>query len=86
MACYFKKSKKDITMTEEKEEDFENNNIRSFCEREILSDKIRDLCHLTRKYRGPAHSIGSINGTQDKSSIISYIFHNFSKNDWHLFF
>ena len=55
MAFYFKNTKKDIIMTKENEEDFKNNICR-FCEEEILSDKFRDHCHLTAKYRGPAHN------------------------------
>ena len=27
-----------------------------FCEKEILSDKVRDHCHLNGKYRGPANN------------------------------
>ena len=55
MAFFFKNTKKDIIMTEEDEEDFENNNICRFCEKNIESDRIRAHCHLTGKYRGPAH-------------------------------
>ena len=72
-------------MTEENEKDFKNNVCR-FCEKEILSDKFRDHCHLTGKYRGPAHNTLNINVTQDKSNIIPFIFHNFSNYDCHLFF
>ena len=50
MAFYFKNTKKDIIMTKENEEDFKNNNICRFCEKEIVSDKVRDHCHLTGKY------------------------------------
>ena len=57
MALYFKKNKKDIIMTEEDEEDYRNNNIFRFCEKNIKSDKVRDHCHLISKYRGPAHSV-----------------------------
>ena len=52
MAFYFKNTNKDIIMTEQDEEDFDNNNICRFCEKEIISDKVRDHCHLTGKYRG----------------------------------
>ena len=45
MAFYFKNTNKDIIMTQEDEEDFRNNNICRFCEKEILSDKVRDHCH-----------------------------------------
>ena len=73
-------------MTEEDEEDYKNNNICRFCEREILSDKVRDHCHLTGKYRGPAHKICNINVSQQKSNIFPFIFHNFINYDCHMFF
>ena len=86
MAFYFKNTKKDIIMTEEDEEDFENNNLCRFCEKNNESDKLRDHCHLTGKYRGPAHSICNIIVSQDQSNLIPFIFHNFSNNDCHMFF
>ena len=86
MAFYFKNTKKDIIMTEKDEEDYRSSNVCRFCEREILSDKVRDHCHLTGKYRGPAHSKCSINVTQDQINFIPFIFHNFSKYDCHMFF
>ena len=86
MAFYFKNTKKDINMTDEDEEDFKDNNICRFCEKEILSDKIRDHCHLTGKYRGPAHSRCNINVTQKQSNFIPFIFHNFSNSGCHMFF
>ena len=85
-AFYFKNTKKDIIMTEEDEEDYRNDNICGFCEKEILSDKVRDHCHLTGKYRGPAHSKCNINVTQKQSNFIPFIIHNFSNYDCHMFF
>ena len=86
MAFYFKNTKKDIIMTEENEEDFKNDNICRFCEKNIESDKVRDHCHLTGKYRGPAHSKCNINNTQKQSNFIPFLFHNFSNYDCHMFF
>ena len=86
MAVCFKKFKKDIIVTEKDEEEYKNNNICKFCEKEILSDKIRDHCDLTGNYRGPAHSKCNINATQDKSNFIPFLFHNFSNYDCHSFF
>ena len=83
MAFYFKNTNKDIIMTEE---DFRNDNTCRFCEREILSDKVRDHCHLTGNYRGPAHNTCNINVTQKQSNFIPFIFHNFSNYDCHMFF
>ena len=85
MVFYFENTEKDIIMTEENEEDYRNDNICRFCEKEI-SDKVRDHCHLTGKYRGPAHSKCNINVTQKQSNFIPFIFHNFSNYDCHMFF
>ena len=73
-------------MTEEDEEDYRSNNICRFCEKNIESDKVRDHCHLTGKYRVPAHSNCNINVTQKQSNFIPFLFHNFSKYDCHMFF
>ena len=86
MAFYFKSTKKDIIMTIENEEDYKNNNICRFCEKEILSDKVRDHCHLTGKYRGPSHNVCNINVKQKDSNFIPFAFHNFSNYDCHMFF
>ena len=86
MAFYFKNTKKEIIMTKEVDEDFKNNNICRFCEKEILSDKVRDHCHLTGKHRGPAHNTCNINIKQKDSNFIPFAFHNFSNYDCHMFF
>ena len=86
MAFYFKNTIKDIVMTEDDEEDHKNNNICPFFERKILSDKVRDHCHLTGKYRWPAHNTCNINVKQKDSIFIPFAFHNFSKYDCHMFF
>ena len=70
----------------EKEENYRNNNICRFCEKNIESDKVRDHCHLTGKNRGPVHNTCNINVTQQQSNIIPFIFHNFSNYDCHMFF
>ena len=86
MAFYFKNTNKDIIMTQEDENDYRNDNICRFCEKEILSDKVRDHCHLTGKYRGPAHNTCNINVTQKQTNFIPFLFHNFSNYDCHMFF
>ena len=43
--------KKDMIMTKEDEADFKKNNICQFCEKENISDIVRDHCHLTGKKR-----------------------------------
>ena len=86
MNFFFKNTRKGITMTEEDDEHFVNNNICRFCEKEILSDKVRDRCHLTGKCRGPAHNTCNINVKQKDSSFIPFAIHSFSKYDCHTFF
>ena len=86
MAFYFKDAKEDIVMTEDDEEDFKNNNICRFCEKIILSDKVRDHYHLTGKYRGPAHNTFNINVKDKDSNFIPFVFHNFNNYDCQMFF
>ena len=62
-------------MTEEDEENFRINYMCRLCEKNIESDKVRDHCHLTGNYRGPAHKKCSFNVTQDQSKFIPLIFH-----------
>ena len=64
-------------MTEDDKEDFKKNICR-LCEKEIVSDKVRDHCHLRDKYRSSAHSICNNNVTQKKHIFISFIFFKFS--------
>ena len=86
MAFHFKNTNEDIIMTRKIEEEYRNKNICQFCEIEIISDKVRDHCHLTVKYRGPAQSKCNVNVTQDENFIIPFIFHNFNIYDCHIFF
>ena len=81
-----KKTNKDVVMSKEDEENFENNNIWPFCEKEILDNMVRDHCRLTGKYRGPAHSKCNVNATKEQSDFTPSIFHNFSNYDCHMFF
>ena len=85
MAVYFKKTKKEIIMTQEDEEKYKNNICR-FCEKNIESDKVRHHCHLTGKYRVPAHNVCNINVKQKDSNFIPFVFHNFGNYDCHMFF
>ena len=68
MAFYFEKTEKVIVTTEKDEEDYRNTNIFRVCDKAVLSDKIRDHCHLTSENRGPAHNTCIINVTQKQKS------------------
>ena len=82
MSFWFQNTKKDIIMTEEYKENFENNNFCRFCEKEILSEKVRDHCHLT----GPAHNTCNENVKHKDSNFIPFAFQNFDIYDCHMFF
>ena len=86
MVFCFRNIKKDIIVTEEDEEDFDNNNICRFCEEKIKSGTFRVRCHLTGKYRGPAHNTCKKKVKQKVSNFIPFTFHNFSNYDCHMFF
>ena len=73
-------------MTEENEEDYRNDIICRLREENIDCDKVTDHCHLTGRYRGPAHSISNTNVTQHQNNFIPFIFHNFSNYNCHMFF
>ena len=85
MYFYFKNNKKDIIMTQEDKEDSDNSSICGFCEKEIVSDKVRDHCLLTGKYRSPAHNTCNINVKQKDSIFIPIAFHNYSRYENHMF-
>ena len=57
-----------------------------FVQKNFESDKVRDHCHSTGKYRGPVHSFCSFTVTQKQSNFIPFIFRNFSNYDCHMFY
>ena len=86
MNFWFENPKKDIIMTGEGQQNFENNNICRYCEKYVELDKVRDHCHLTDKYRGPAHNECNLTVKQKDSNFITIGLHNFSNYDCHMFF
>ena len=85
MAFYFKRTNNDVNMTEKNEEVCRSNNICRFRGKIIESDKVRDHCHLTGKFRGPAHGKCNINVTQKQNNFIAIVFHFLSNYDCHMF-
>ena len=63
-----------------------NTEICSICSKKISANqiKVRDHCHLTGQYRGPAHQKCNLKMSirQDKFKI-GIVFHNGEKYDWH---
>ena len=86
MNFWFKNTNKDIIVSEEDKQDIENNDICRYCEKYIETDKIRDHCHLTGNYKGPAHNECNLQVNQKDSNFITISLHNFSNYDCHMFF
>ena len=50
---YFNKR---LIMTSQDEKIYHNSHICWICKQELNSDKVRDYCHVTGKFRGAAHN------------------------------
>ncbi|XP_067205371.1 uncharacterized protein [Linepithema humile] len=70
-------------LTPEESEKFRSTATCHVCEKPFTPDdtRVRDHCHLTGRYRGPAHS--SCNLNYKDSHVIPVIFHNLSGYDAH---
>ncbi|XP_043479909.1 uncharacterized protein LOC122509742 [Leptopilina heterotoma] len=79
----FKKPIPMIPLTHDEIEAFVDASICHICEGQFspLEKKVRDHCHLTGKYRGPAHEKCNLN-YQD-SRVVPVVFHNLSGYDAH---
>ena len=75
---------KKIEMKEDQIKKFNSATECYICKKELNNDKIRDHCHLTGKYRGPAHNNCNLN-LKEKVNFIPIFFHNFAGFDCHLF-
>jgi len=71
-----------LVMTHDTEIAHAQNNICHICEELILFDKVKDHCHLTGKYVGPAHNKCNVNYKLPK--YIPVIFHNLKGYDSHI--
>ena len=73
-------------LAEQEKESYANASICFICEKPFGNDKnaikVRDHCHYTGKYRGAAYRACNIRYKIPKS--IPVVFHNSSKNDFHL--
>ena len=75
-----------LIMNEEEKYLFQQSNSCSICEKLIDNDdeKVRDHCHVTRKFRGAAHRSCNINFQLTKK--IPVVFHNLRGYGSHLIF
>ena len=74
---------KEMIFTEEDRKQFNKSKICWICDEPLKNDKVRDHCHFTGRYRGPAHNSCNLKYRKPKS--VSVFFHNLSGYDSHLF-
>ena len=74
---------KKMIFTEEDKEQFNKSKICWICDEPFKDNKVRDHCHYTGRYRGPA--CNSCNLKYRKPKFIPVFFHNLSGYDSHLF-
>ena len=71
-------------MTKEDEEIYKNSHICWICKQKLNTDKVRDHCHVTRKFRGASPSKCNINLRLPKK--LPIIFHDLQGYDGHVIF
>ena len=86
MAFCFKNTNKDNFRTEKDEELYRNTIFCTSGGKQRIVDKVRDHYHLTRNYRGPAHTECNINVTEKQSNFLLFVFPNLTNYDCHIFF
>ena len=74
---------KEMIFTEEDKKRFNEEKECWICKEPLNEDKVRDHCHYTGRYRGPAHN--KCNLKYRKPKFIPVVFHNLSGYDSHLF-
>ena len=74
---------KEMIFTEEDRKQFNKASDCWICGEYLGNDRVRDHCHFTGRYRGPAHNSCNLKYRKPKS--ISVFFHNLSGYDSHLF-
>ena len=71
-----------MKVSEVNEQNFQNATYCHICKQELGTDRVRDHCHLTGNYRGPAHNQCNLN--YKFTSRIPVVFHNLKNYDGHL--
>ena len=74
---------KEMIFTEEDKKQHDKEKECWICRELLNGDKVRDHCHYTGRYRGPAHN--KCNLKYRKPKFIPVVFHNLSGYDGHLF-
>ena len=80
------KSLKKMIITHQQEQDFKSAKLCHICDKDLNDDRVRDHCHFTGLYRGPAHEKCNLNLSIKKNTRkqIPVIFHNLKGYDSHL--
>ena len=73
----------DMIIGKEEAKRYNEETVCWICGKELGSDKVKDHCHYTGKYRGAAHN--KCNLKYKKPNFIPVVFHNVSGYDAHLF-
>ena len=71
-------------MTNEDEEIYNNSHICWICKQELNTDKVKDHCHVTGKFRGAAHNKCNLKLRRPRK--LPIIFHNLQGYDGHIIF
>ena len=71
-------------MTKKDEENYQNSNDCWICNEKIIKDKVRDHCHITGEFRGPANR--ECNSKLRIPRKLPIIFHNLEGYDGHISF
>ena len=71
-------------MTNEDEKNYDNSQICWICKEELNTDKVRDHCHVTGKFRGAAHNKCNLKLRIPRK--LPTIFHNLQGYDRHIIF
>ena len=79
----FYRRPKPLRLTQEEKNLFSKEVNCHICMGELKTDKVRDHCHFTGKYRGAAHNICNLRCK--KPLVLPVIFHNLQGYDGHLF-
>ena len=68
-------------LTKDEEDSYDKKNTCYICMKDLDSDKVKDYCYFTGKYRGAAHNTCNLKYKIPKN--IPVIFHNRSTYDYH---
>ena len=75
---------KKLNMSQEDENNYKNSEICLICNQKIIKNKVRDHCHITGKFKGPAHK--ECNSKLRITRKLPIIFHNLEGYDGHIIF